>query len=254
MANLIVADPRNEVTMRHLFESIKNIDILIHFLNHVLTVKQDIKFKKVSFLTSLRLPHAEAENKEHIIKLLCVDEADEEYIVLIVFSRDKNIFAYRSYAYLLEAYVNQMPPEEAEANGYRLRRAFLLAISDETIFPDDQHYISDDVFTNTKTGERAEFLCFTVSTYVQLSNFKLSIDQLKTTTEKWCYFLNHATEANQLDLEKLFADDEIFRRAYEELDMDDRWSKEEIRRYELEMQIKSQQHVKDEENEEKNQS
>ena len=72
-------------------------------------------------------------------------------------------------------------------------------------------------------------------TFVQLPNFKLSIDQVKTTIEKWCYFLNHASEANQDDLEIMFGDDKIFKRAYEELNQDD-WSKEEIQMYKLEMQ------------------
>jgi hypothetical protein len=155
----------------------------------------------------------------------------------------------RSYTYLLEAHANQMTPEDAAMGARNFKRAFLLGISDKDIFPNHPDYISERVVANTKTRERTEMFCFAIATHVHLSNFTLSIDQVKTTTEKWCYILNHANEANQLDLEPWFADDEIFKRTYEELNMDDRWSKEEIRRYELEMQSKSQQDAKDEDEE-----
>jgi hypothetical protein len=136
----------------------------------------------------------------------------------------------------------------------RLKQVFLLGITDKCILSDVKDCISSHEVECKELGWKSKVFRFPIATFVQLPNFTLSIDQVKTTTEKWCYFLNHATEANQLDLEKLFADDEMFKRAYEELDMDNRWSKEEIRRYELEMQIKSQQHVRDEENEEKHQN
>jgi hypothetical protein len=106
MANSIVADPKNEVTIRHLFESIKNIDILIHFLNHMLPLTNDYKLQRLSFLTSFRLPHTDLEKEEHIIKLLCIDGADRENIVLIVFSRNKANFAERALDYRFEAWAN----------------------------------------------------------------------------------------------------------------------------------------------------
>ena len=56
---------------------------------------------------------------------------------------------------------------------------------------------------------------------MQLSNFTLSMEQVKTPIEKWCYFLKHGTEThcnsdNQHDLKKMIGDDAIFKRAYEE--------------------------------------
>ena len=98
----------------------------------MLTAKKDLKFKRVSFLPSLRLPYADVHKMENIIKLLCVDEADKEYIVLITFSRKKEGFAQRAYAYLNEAYANQI--EEYEIDFGKLRRAFILGIADEILF------------------------------------------------------------------------------------------------------------------------
>ena len=78
-------------------------------------------------------------------------------------------------------------------------------------------------------------------TLVQLSNFTLSMDQVKTPTEKWCYFLKHGSiVVSQHDLEKMIGDDAIFKRAYEELHQN-HWSKEEIGMYEQEMQKNTQQ-------------
>ena len=98
--------------------------------------------------------------------------------------------------------------------------------------------MTDLKIRNVETGE----CCFNqISlTFVELPRFKLSIDQVKTATEKWYYFLNHASEFNQDDLEKMISDDPIFKRAYEELHQD-HWSKEEIDMYEQEMQKNTQQ-------------
>ena len=74
---------------------------------------------------------------------------------------------------------------------------------------------------------------------MQLSNFTLSMDQVKTPREKWCYFLKHGNEYDHDD-ENMIGDDAIFKRAYEELNQD-HWSKEEIYMYEQEMQRNTQQ-------------
>jgi hypothetical protein len=214
----------------------------------MLPLKNDCKFKRVSFITSFCLPRADVEKEEHIIKLLCIDEADRENIVLIVFSRNNANFAERALGYRFEAWTNQKTPWEEKTMPKdprvilrRLKQVFLLGISDQIILSDTKDCISNIEVECKELGWKGKFFRLPTGIFVQLPNFTLSIDQVKTTTEKWCYFLNHANKANQLDLENLFADDDIFKRAYEELDMDDRWSKEEIRRYELEMQRKSQQ-------------
>jgi hypothetical protein len=254
MANSVAADPKNKVTIRHLFESIKNMDILIHFLNRMLPLKKDCKFKRLSFILSFRLPHADLEKEEPIIKLSCIDETNRETIVLIAFSSYMAYSAQRDLEYSFEARANQMTPWEVETMpksaitiGRRLKRVFILGISGKFLFPCIKNSISGRRgFTCNEMGEKSKFFRFVTTIFVQLPNFTLSIDHVETTTEKWCYFLNHTNEVNQLDLEKLFAKGKMLKRAYEELNMDDRWPKEEIQRYESEMQSKSQQDAKDE--------
>ena len=50
------------------------------------------------------------KKQENIIKLLCVDEANKEYIVIIVFSRKKN-FDLRGFAYLTDTFSIQIDEE-----------------------------------------------------------------------------------------------------------------------------------------------
>jgi hypothetical protein len=78
------------------------------------------------------------------------------------------------------------------------------------------------------------------TTIAVLPHFTLSKEQVKTSREKWGYFLNHGHPGNQHDLEDVIGDDDIFKHAYEELSMD-HWSKEEIDMYEQDMQKRAQQ-------------
>ena len=81
-------------------------------------------------------------------------------------------------------------------------------------------------------------------TIVELLNFTLLIDQVKTPSEKWCYFLRHGSTCNfekMIDDDaNVFGNDAIFRRAYEELHQEF-WSEEEIHMYKQEMQKSGQQ-------------
>jgi predicted transposase/invertase (TIGR01784 family) len=54
---------------------------------------------------------------------------------------------------------------------------------------------------------------------------------LKTMIEKWAYYFKHAEETSEEDLHKIFENDGIILRAYEELDRF-HWKEDELRAYE----------------------
>ena len=65
--------------------------MLLHFINHMLTAKEDIKFKNVSFLQFTRMYNGDINLQQNIIKPLCVDEANKEHTVIVVFSRKNTL-------------------------------------------------------------------------------------------------------------------------------------------------------------------
>jgi hypothetical protein len=62
----------------------KNEEMAFHFVNHMLTTKK-VEFKWLFFQQSIRMSHTDVHKQENNIKLLCINEANKEHIILIVF-------------------------------------------------------------------------------------------------------------------------------------------------------------------------
>lgn len=82
---------------------------------------------------------------------------------------------------------------------------------------------------------------------MQLPLFKKTKKDLKKMElrEKWAYFFKYADETTEEDLEKLTGEDQIIKRAYEELDRFS-WSEKELNNYEsVEMKKAADEAVKE---------
>lgn len=85
--------------------------------------------------------------------------------------------------------------------------------------------MSHHIIVNGKTYEhKLKDIQFT---FVELKKFKLKIDELKTLTEKWIFFIKNAQE---LKLIPENTDDEGLKEAYKDADKHS-WDKEELRQY-----------------------
>ena len=73
-------DPKNEVAFKRIFGTQKNQDILIHFLNDVITFKEKGSIQEVTFLKTIQDPEI-AAGKTSIVDILCKDEKGNSYIV-----------------------------------------------------------------------------------------------------------------------------------------------------------------------------
>ena len=185
------------------------------------------------------MPYADVHRRENMIKLLCVDEANSQYTVLIVFSRRRGLDN-RALGYFVDANSNQIGDGAYCRDFSEVRPTYILMISDSIKVKKSEIYISG--FGDENDAFEANLSCRLGGvTVVHLSNFRLSMEQVKTPTEKWCYFLKHGGTWNMISNDAtMIGDDAIFKRAYEELNQD-HWSKEEIYMYEQEMQKKTQQ-------------
>jgi predicted transposase/invertase (TIGR01784 family) len=203
-------DPKNDVAFKKIFGTEKNKDILIHFLNDMITFKERAPIKDVTFLKTVQDPEIVA-NKTSIVDILCRDENENTYIVEMQVAKEKG-FEKRAQYYASKAYISQMHVGGEYQN---LKEIIFLAISNFIMFPKKKHFKSNHVILDKESHEN-DLKDFSF-TFLELTKFDKDLDHLSNMVEKWSYFFKHAEETSEKDLKKLIGDDQIIERAYEEL-------------------------------------
>jgi predicted transposase/invertase (TIGR01784 family) len=216
-------DPKNDVAFRKIFGTEKNKDILIHFLNDIITFNNHLKIVDVSFLKTIQDPET-ASKKSSIVDIFCKDQKGNSYIVEMQIAKEKG-FAKRAQYYASKAYVSQ-----ACAGGkyHNLKEIIFLAISDFVMFPKKKRFKSDHVILDNESHEND--LKDFYFTFLELPKFKKSIDELENMVDKWCYFFKNAEKTSDEELHKIIGQDPIIERAYHELDRFG-WTDEELHTY-----------------------
>ena len=224
-------DPKNDVAFRRIFGSEKNKDILIHFINDILELKDGDKVKEITFLPTIQVPEIAAK-KQSIVDVLCSDENGVQLIIEMQVAPQEG-FEKRAQYYAAKAYSRQLNKGKEEGARYiDLKAVIFIAISDNIIFQNKIFYKSDHIILdkNTYTNDLKDFSF----TFIELPKFKITnIDLLTNIVEKWCYFFKHADETSEADLRKLIGSDNVIERAYEELNQFN-WTEEELLIYERE--------------------
>jgi predicted transposase/invertase (TIGR01784 family) len=203
-------DPKNDFAFKKIFGTERNKDILIHFLNDIVTRGVRPAIKHVTFLKTIQDPEV-AIKKTSIVDILCEDESGTRYIVEMQVVKFKG-FHKRAMYYAAKAYTSQMEKGEKYED---LKEVIFIAISDFTIFPKKKAYLSEHVVLDKHNHEH-DLKDFSF-TFLELPKFNKSINELKNMTDKWMYFFKHGTETSLDDMKKIVGDDIIFRQAYDEL-------------------------------------
>jgi predicted transposase/invertase (TIGR01784 family) len=73
-------DPKNDIAFKKIFGTEKNKDVLIHFLNDVLSNTKKHKIKSVTLLNTAQPPEI-AIQKTSAVDVLCEDTKGVQYIV-----------------------------------------------------------------------------------------------------------------------------------------------------------------------------
>lgn len=217
-------DPKNDVAFKKIFGTEKNKDILIHFLNDMITFKNGGEIKQVTFLKTIQDPET-AALKTSIVDILCRDQKGNDYIVEMQVAKEKG-FEKRAQFYAAKAYTSQLC-----VNGkyHALKEVIFLAISNFVMFPRKKAYKSDHVVLDRATHEN-DLKDFSF-TFLELPKFNKSVNELSSIVEKWSYFFKHAEDTSEEELHKLVKGDHIIERAYQELNRFS-WDEEELRTYE----------------------
>ena len=217
-------DPKNDFAFRQIFGTEKNKDILIHFLNDVLSFPQNGKIREVTFLKTVQDPEI-ASKKQSIVDVLCKDEKGVQYIVEMQVARVEG-FVKRAQYYAAKAYSNQLDNGSAY---HTLNQVIFLAITDFLMFPKKTGHKSEHVVLDNDTHEHdLENFSFT---FLELPKFKKELGTFSTLEEKWMYFFKHAPTTEPDELEKLIGKDLVIRQAYKALSPC-YWTQEELATYE----------------------
>lgn len=216
-------DPKNDFAFKRIFGTEKNKDILIHFLNDMLTFKEHGRIVEVSFLKTIQDPETAAK-KTSIVDILCKDQNGDIYIVEMQVAKEKG-FEKRAQYYASKAYISQ---SNSGGEYHNLKEVIFLAISDFIMFPNKKGYKSDHVILDKESYEN-DLKDFSF-TFIELPKFDRDIDHLKNMIDKWSYFFKHAEETSEQDLQKLVGHDQIIERAFDELNRFS-WNDEELLTY-----------------------
>ena len=163
--------PKIDYAFKKIFGSNQSKDILISFLNAIIYDGKN----KIKSLTIIEL-----ENQRQLGVLL-----DDKSTVIIEMKTDdvedckKQVLQNASKIY------------SADENYLELRPVISLTISDRLIFSNSDRTINQFVFQERQDGfeYHKEKLCLI---FVQLPNFKKTLSELETLTDKWIYFIKEA--------------------------------------------------------------
>ena len=224
-------DPKNDVAFRRIFGSEKNKDILIHFVNDILELKNGNKIREVTFLPTIQDPEISSK-KQSIVDILCKDENGVQIIVEMQVSPQEG-FEKRAQYYAAKAYSRQLNKGKAEGSRYiDLKSVIFIAISDSIVFKNKISYKSNHVILDKENFSR-DLRDFSF-TFIELPKFKITdLNLLTNIIEKWCFFFKYADETKGTDLTKIIGSDQVIERAYEELNQFN-WTEEELLTYEQE--------------------
>ncbi|MEF2229189.1 MAG: Rpn family recombination-promoting nuclease/putative transposase [Candidatus Cardinium sp.] len=225
-------NPKNDVAFRKIFGSEKHKDILIHFINDVLALEISDKIKDVTFLSTVQDPDI-AYKKESIVDVLCTDQYGKQIIVEMQVCPQQG-FEKRAQYYASKAYSRQLNAgQEVGARYQDLKEVIFIAITDYTVFPNKQDYLSNHIILDVKTY--AHDLKDFSFTFIELPKFHIkSIELLSSMIEKWCYFFKYASSTTEEEVKKIIDSDLVIQRAYEALNRFN-WSEIELLTYEKEI-------------------
>jgi len=140
-------------------------------------------------------------------------------------AREKG-FIKRAQYYAAKAYYNQA---EAGSAYHDLKEVIFLAITEFVMFPEKESFKSDHIILDRETHTH-DLKGFSF-TFLELPKFHKGEGELANITDKWCYFLKYAPDADPEIIARISKDDAILTTAFRELDRA-YWTAEELFTYE----------------------
>ena len=213
------ADPKNDVAFRKIFGNEAKKVILISFLNSVLNLEKERKIIDLEFRNTFQLPRISGL-KSSIIDVNVKDQAGTTYIVEMQLSEVAG-FDKRVQYYVSKEYSSQIEKGDEYS---KLTPVVFIGILEFEYFKGNS-YLTRHVILNVETLENE--LKDINFNFIELPKFKKELNECKTLTDKWIYFIKNA---ENLDVIPPNVDDEGLKEAYSESDKHN-WTKDELDSY-----------------------
>jgi predicted transposase/invertase (TIGR01784 family) len=212
-------DIKNDVAFRKIFGNENRKEVLISFLNAVLSLDKDRKIVEIDILTPYQLP-ALRGGKVTIVDVKVQDQNGKTYLVEMQVA-DVNGFDKRVLYYTSKSYVSQIESGDLyEA----LNPIFFIGILDFEITY-NPNYISRHRMLDAETGER--FIEDVEFHFIELPKFKKTATELSSIIDQWVYFIKNA---KNLDIIPENVQDEGLKHAYDDA-YKHNWSQDELEAY-----------------------
>jgi predicted transposase/invertase (TIGR01784 family) len=215
-------DPKNDFAFKKLFGTEENKDILIPFLNEMLSEHLDAPIIDVTFTKTIQDPEHPG-HKTGIVDVICHDQKGHEYLVEMQTAHDRG-YEKRAQFYASRAYQAQL---KRGKDYNELKNVYFLAITDFPVFPHDRVKSSHNTLD---LEDYANYLTGLNYTFVELSKFHKKSNELVTAFDKWCYFFKNAESTMPEDVALVTVGVPVIERAYQATSVMS-WNEDEVAMY-----------------------
>ena len=202
-------NPFTDFGFKKIFGEEYNKDLLIDFLNSILTLASPIV--DVTYGSQEKLPGT-IEDRKSVVDIYCESQDGSKFIVEM--QKTKQLyFKDRSLLYASFPIVQQA---KKGSWNYKLPPVYVIAVLDFEYEDekDSDKYIHDvrlvDVVSNKIFYDKLRLL------YIEMPRFRKKLDELKTNEDKWLYFLKNLPDLDEIPPE---LGGKIFEKAFEQAEI-----------------------------------
>ncbi|MFT8343308.1 Rpn family recombination-promoting nuclease/putative transposase [Clostridium beijerinckii] len=202
-------NPKVDFAFKKLFGSEENKDILISFINSMLSEDQQIKD------VHLKNPYNIAnyrKDKMSILDIKAVDEKGTWYDIEMQLS-EQIFYEKRAFYYWAKVYSDQL---EGGYNYDKLRKTISINILDFDYLDEEEFHNVYKVYNEKSKNELSSVF---EMHFLELNKFKKDFKDVRTALDRWIVFLNRAYELEKDKIPEELAVDEAVKKAVERLDV-----------------------------------
>lgn len=202
-------NPKVDFAFKKLFGSEENKDLLISFINSILSEDEQIKN------IQLKNPYNIANYKSDKMSILDIKAEDENGVWYDIEMQlaEQVFYEKRAFYYWAKVYSDQL---ESGYNYDKLRKTISINILDFNYLDEEKFHNIYKVYNKETKKELSSVF---EMHFIELNKFNKDFKEVKTALDRWVVFLNRAYELEKDKIPEELAADEAVRKAVERLDI-----------------------------------
>ena len=181
---MVFLDPTSDIAFKKMFGNQAKKEILIGFLNSVLSTDDDRRVVDVTISDPNNIPVI-LSDKYSIVDVKCTDQLGRHFIVEVQVSHQSD-YSERAQYYSALALSRQL---EKKGKYREVMPVIFIGVLSKDLFKSSE-YLSHHTIRNTVTQEHA--LQLFDFYFIELSKFHKTINQLENVVDQWIYLLQNA--------------------------------------------------------------